>query len=52
MGDRRLRPRAELTPESSFDSEDSNTETVYETDAWIKSLISTYPAGIILTVWD
>ena len=33
LGDKRLRPRAELTPESSYDSDDCDKETAYQTDA-------------------
>ena len=33
LGDQRLRPRAELTPESSYDSDDCDKETAYQTDA-------------------
>ena len=32
LGDKRLRPRAELTPESSYDSDDCDKETAYQTD--------------------
>ena len=35
LGDQRLRPRAELTPESSNDSDDCDNETAYQTDAWL-----------------
>ena len=32
LGHQRLRPRAELTPESSYDSDDCDRETAYQTD--------------------